>query len=77
MFKYIPVEKQKVYIGPVPEECDLCKCQLIDEWIDGQLYGHSSWANMCRGCAEQYASGIGQVYEKGEDGNWRKVRSSL
>lgn len=66
----------KKWLSPRPK-CDLClstqNCvNYPDEFVDGRIKGHSTWAIMCPECFELYGvgigTGVGQLYKKqGED----------
>lgn len=59
----------KKWIGRPPTECDICGQNLdeTDYFVDGRLFGVTSWAIMCPKCFERYGLGLGtgrgQVYD--------------
>ena len=71
-----PIESVKLYLGRVPEQCDLCKCLIINTFIDG-VTKMGPWANMCPSCHASHGRGLGigkgQMYSKRADGRWEKV----
>ena len=61
--------------------CDLCKKELQLEYIDGRIWGKTTWANMCPACwkKEGYPKlgvGFGQLYRRPstKDLSWTKVQ---
>jgi hypothetical protein len=72
--------KEKFWLGAVPCQCDICKSNIIDDFVDGRtIYG--PWANMCPACFDQVGAykvqelgtGKGQWYHKQADGRFKKV----
>lgn len=63
------------FINP-PKECDICHELIGEVFVDGKTcYG--PWANMCPACFKEIGiglgTGLGQKYQKKEDGNYVKV----
>ncbi|MFZ1728834.1 MAG: hypothetical protein WBQ23_00095 [Bacteroidota bacterium] len=64
---------------PAPVCCDLCDCAMNREefLVDGMVKNSLAFADMCVRCAILYGSGIGrgigQLYQRCDDGAWRCV----
>jgi hypothetical protein len=72
-------EKLPVYYASEPEKCDLCYRSFATMQImyDAQTT-LGAWANLCQTCFNRYGKGIGlgvgQRYQKQEDGRWLKTQ---
>jgi hypothetical protein len=72
------MKTQKFWTGSAPHHCDICGEILSTAFVDGKWQGRA-WANMCVEChggsqgGGQLGLGIGQKYEKQEDGRWLKT----
>lgn len=59
--------------------CGLCDCALSKRgfYVDGKLRGQAMWANFCIPCLRRNGEGIGwgmgQLYARQSNGNWRLV----
>lgn len=62
--------------GTAPTQCDICKQSLFSCFSDGKTI-MGPWANMCDVCqglyGYRYNQGLGQRYERQEDGRYLKV----
>ncbi|PIQ05822.1 MAG: hypothetical protein CO158_02120 [Piscirickettsiaceae bacterium CG_4_9_14_3_um_filter_43_564] len=69
-------KKRDLYDYNNTESCDLCTKSLAEcnFFIDGEVRGSLSWANMCPKCFSTRGSSIrwgkGQLYMKQPDGSW-------
>ena len=75
---------RKQWLGSIPEACDICEEPLIEEFIDGRLRQHGSWAIMCLACHAASGVGLGigrgQHYQRvaeGDEAKWIKQEDSL
>lgn len=66
----------KKWFGNPPEQCDICRADITDTFIDGKTI-HGPWANMCPACHKNYGIGLGtgrgQKYTKQGPIDWVKV----
>ena len=57
--------------------CNVCKGDYHGVMYDASLRSFGCWANVCSGCFARYGKGLGvglgQRYEKQQDGSWLKV----
>lgn len=76
----VTANERLIYYSNAPEACDICKRSLADEkfMIDGEVEGHSAWANMCEDCFHKHGVkigwGYGQLYKRDTNG-WLLVGS--
>jgi len=61
-----------MWVGSVPDKCEVSGEPIDKVFIDGQTVFNGSWAIMCPKCHEKFGKGLGtgkgQKYEKqGED----------
>jgi len=49
---------QSFWIGMAPLRCDLCKTDIVDEFIDGGTR-HGPWGFMCPTCHQVHGVGLG------------------
>lgn len=70
------MKAKKFWTGSAPHHCDVCSEDISTVFIDGKWMGRA-WANMCPMCHQgsggQLGLGIGQKYEKQDDGRWLKT----
>ena len=69
---------RKVYwMGSAPTKCQITGVDIINQFVDGQSRARGPWAIMhpdyFRIMGYTPAQGIGQLYEKQEDGRWLKI----
>lgn len=65
------------YYAGDPERCDMNACELTVTFFDAATHS-GRWANMCPECFRVYGrgqlgQGLGQKYERQDDGRWLKV----
>lgn len=67
-------KKPKVWGGPKPVECNICKDKIIDRFVDGRTTV-GVWAIMCSAChtfiGVGLGPGLGQLYRL-QDGKFVK-----
>jgi hypothetical protein len=67
----------KYWLSPAPENCDICRTPIIEEFVDGKTNMGGKWGCLCIRCHKVYGFGlglgVGQHYKKQEDGEWLKV----
>ena len=49
---------RKVWAGTVPTNCDLCRREIVGNFVDGKT-AMGPWACMCLGCASTRGVGLG------------------
>ena len=51
---------KKMWLGPLPQNCELCGRKLAIQWVDGKTKTPSgAWAHMCMGCFKHHGVGLG------------------
>ena len=68
--------KDKFWMGEPPTKCDICKCKIGGQFVDG-VTRFGPWGNMCLFCHTHDGRGLGtgrgQHYQRQRDGRWKKV----
>lgn len=69
--------KKKTWVGPPPQNCDLCRQAIVDSFVDGRNAFDGRWASMCCECfftsGVGYGVGKGQRYQRNAAGVFEKV----
>ncbi|MAH49539.1 hypothetical protein CMI37_27200 [Candidatus Pacearchaeota archaeon] len=64
------------WLSEPPNACDLCRRPIRMIFIDGKT-SSGPWGNMCPECHKSegggLGTGLGQRYEKQDDGRWEKT----
>jgi hypothetical protein len=74
------ISRGREYHDEIPK-CDLCRHTFVegDYMVDGPMFHHGPWANMCADCYGQrgfpFGVGLGQLYQKVGD-RWPMVAGS-
>lgn len=67
---------KRYWMGSKPVVCDICKGDLVDEFVDGATR-RGPWGMMCLKCHAMFGfglgEGVGQKYTLGDAGRWWKT----